>query len=64
MIADIKNIFGDSKINEVFSADGLTALENFEFYRMYIFYALVIKTLAFFVLLKKTMSLDKENSTV
>ena len=64
MIADINNIFGNSKINEVFSADGLSALANVEFYRMYIFYTLSFKTLAFFILLRKAINMDSNISRV
>ena len=58
MIEDINNIFENSKINEVFSTKGLSALANIEFYRMYIFYTLAFKTLAFFILLRTAINMD------
>ena len=58
VVADLKGLFGDSKVGEVFSADGLSAFANMEFYKMYIFYILLFKTLIFLYLLVLANRMD------
>ena len=59
VVEDLKGLFSDSKVEEVFSGEGVSALFKMEFYKMYIFYILCIKTLAYLLLVK---SLWKQES--
>ena len=61
IITDLKGIFSDSKIDEVFSGEGLSALLSVEYYRLYIFYVLVFKTAVFLVCLKVAHNRDLQD---
>jgi hypothetical protein len=57
-VSDLKGLFVNSKISEVFSAKGVDALINVEFWNLIIFYFYVAKTILFFIFLKKGYDLD------
>ena len=58
VVEDLKGIFADSKVEEVFSSQGITALANMEYYKMYIFYILCFKTLLYLYLLRVARRID------
>ena len=60
VVEDLKGLFFDSKVDEVFSADGLSAFANAEVYKMYMFYILLIKTFVYLYLLKKALQMDSK----
>jgi hypothetical protein len=64
VVADIKGIFSNSKVDEVFSSDGLSTLFKVEFYKMYIFYILLGKTGVFLYLLKKVININSNQIKV
>ena len=62
VVNDINGLFSDSKIDEVFSDDGLGNLLRMKFWEFPIFYVLLLKTLLFVLLLLKGKQLDREDS--
>ena len=57
-------MFSDSKVEEVFSSEGISALLSVEFYRMYMFYLLIFKTLGFLYCLKLASNLEQAASKI
>jgi hypothetical protein len=58
VVNDLKGLFTNSKIGEVFSSQGLNALLNVEFWNLIIFYLYVFQTVLFFYFLKRGYDLD------
>jgi hypothetical protein len=58
VVEDLNGLFTNSKVGEVFSLDGASALANMQYYKFVMFYVLVFKTLVFFNMLKKANNLD------
>jgi hypothetical protein len=58
VVEDLKGLFVNSKVGEVFSLDGATALANMQYYKFVMFYLLVFKILVFFYMHKKSNNLD------
>ena len=63
LVEDTDDFFGDNKLDEVFSGEGLAALREFQFHRMYVFYVLLIKTVSFLWLMKVADRMDKQKIT-
>jgi hypothetical protein len=60
-VEDLKGLFIDSKVEEVFSLSGASALVNMQFHKFVMFYVIIFKTLVFFYMLKKANNLDKQS---
>jgi hypothetical protein len=63
VVADVDSLFTNSNIGEIFSAGGLSAFENFPFYRSYIFYIFLGSTI--FVILSSIYGyrIDKKKNS-
>ena len=61
IVADLKGLFGNSKLGEVFSADGLSAFLDVEFHKLYIFYVACFNTFLFLYALKVAFRKDRED---
>jgi hypothetical protein len=58
-VNDLKGLFTNSKVGEVFSSKGLDALAKVEFWKLIIFYFYAAKTILFFYFLRKGYLLDQ-----
>ena len=64
VVEDLKGLLSDSKVDEVFSSEGISALLSVEFYRMYMFYILIFKTFGFLYCIKVAWRLESEQARI
>ena len=60
VVDDLKGLFRDSKVEEVFSSEGVSALLKIQFQKMYIFYVLCAKSLAYVILVRYSWMKEKK----
>jgi hypothetical protein len=64
VISDVKGLFTNSYVEEVFSSEGLNAFINVEFWDLIIFYLYVFKTILFIYFLKRGYNLDQQKNKI
>ena len=62
IVNDINGLFKDSKMNEVFSSDGLSTFLDMNYWEFPVFYIMVFKTFIFLYCLFKGSSLDRRDA--
>jgi hypothetical protein len=64
VISDVKGLFTNSYVEEVFSSEGLNAFISVEFWDLIIFYLYVFKTILFIYFLKRGYNLDQQKNKI